>query len=152
MVAMFNIANWYWRVAASATQLYSSSIGDYVPVNDSNYQTWLTNNIPTNIPTEFELGQVLAASISLLQVTTSTSLAIQQALKQAQLDALLATKADTVGMVQGGQSSTTTGTGVANYLSASTNNYRSLRAQIAAATTAAQVQAININGGWPSNP
>lgn len=104
------------------------------------------------IATELELGQVLASYINQLITTTSTSLIIQQALKQAQLDQLLAANADIVHLVQGGQNNTTTGTGIANYLSSATNNYRSLRSQIATATTAAQVQAININAGWPANP
>jgi hypothetical protein len=149
---MYTPANWYWTVAGSTTQVYSSVAGDYVPLSDSTYQGWSALNSASKIDTEANLGQVLASNFAILITKTSTALVIQQALTQAQLDQLLAQKADTVNMVQGGQNSSTTGTGVANYLSASTNNYRSLRAQIAAATTAGQVQAININAGWPANP
>lgn len=53
--------NWYWRVAGSDTQVYSSASGDYVPVADAAYQAWLSaGNTPTNIPNEAELGEVLS--------------------------------------------------------------------------------------------
>jgi hypothetical protein len=45
-----------------------------------------------------------------------------------------------------------TGTNVGNFLAQITNNYRSLRSQIAGATTVAQVKAINVHSGWPANP
>lgn len=54
-------SNWYWRVAGSNTQVYSSASGDYVPVNNAAYQAWLASSgIPTAVGTEAELGEVLA--------------------------------------------------------------------------------------------
>lgn len=153
IIPIFTPQNWYWTVAGSATQVYSSAIGDYVPVGNATYQAWLVGgNQPTRIDSEKSLGEVLARYIDILLVLTSTVLAIQQALKQAQLDAILGADVDIIVMVQNGSVTTLTGTQVATFLANSTNNYRSLRAQIAAATTAAQVQAININAGWPANP
>jgi hypothetical protein len=53
--------NWYWVVGGSTTQVYSSAIGDYVPVADATYVAWLANgNVPTKISTEAGLGAVLA--------------------------------------------------------------------------------------------
>lgn len=55
-------ANWYWVVAGSATQVYSSASGGYVPVSDATYAAWLaTGRNPTRIASEAELGEVLAA-------------------------------------------------------------------------------------------
>ena len=53
--------NWYWSVAGSTTQVYSSASGDYVAIADSTYQAWLAaGNAPTKIDTEANLGDVLA--------------------------------------------------------------------------------------------
>jgi hypothetical protein len=48
-------------VAGSTTQVFSSASGDYVPVADGTYQTWLAaGNKPSRIVSEAELGEVLA--------------------------------------------------------------------------------------------
>lgn len=61
MALIYDPRNWYWRVAGSNTQVYSSAIGDYVPVADAAYQTWLARGgVPTNIGSESELGDVLS--------------------------------------------------------------------------------------------
>jgi hypothetical protein len=61
MILPYNPRNWYWRVGGSTTQVYSSAVGNYVPVADATYQTWLTSGgLPTNILNEAELGEVLA--------------------------------------------------------------------------------------------
>jgi hypothetical protein len=54
--------------------------------------------------------------------------------------------------VDGGASQTVSGTAVANFLASLTNNYRSKKAAIAAATTSTQVMAIDVTSGYPSNP
>ena len=57
----YNPYDWYWIVAGSTTQVYSSKSGDYVPVADATYQAWLVqDNLPTRILNEAELGEVLA--------------------------------------------------------------------------------------------
>ena len=57
----FNPHNHYWIVAGSATQVFSSAGGDYVPVADAAYQAWLaTGNRSSRIASEAELGEVLA--------------------------------------------------------------------------------------------
>jgi hypothetical protein len=71
---------------------------------------------------------------------------------QKALDALLDSNFDLKAFIRAGTSSAVTAANVGNFLAQITNNYRSLRTQIAAATTLAQLQAININAGWPSNP
>ena len=53
--------NWYWIVAGSATQVFSSASGSYVPVSDPTYVAWAEDGTrPTNIVSEDELGEVLA--------------------------------------------------------------------------------------------
>lgn len=57
----YNPSNWYWIVAGSDTQVFSSASGDYVLVSDASYQAWLASgNAPTRIASEAELGEVLA--------------------------------------------------------------------------------------------
>lgn len=58
----FNPRDWYWIVAGSTTQVYSSKAGNYVPVADPTYQAWLAaGNTPSRIDTEANLGDVLSA-------------------------------------------------------------------------------------------
>jgi hypothetical protein len=71
---------------------------------------------------------------------------------QRQLDALLTVNLDFPGLVRAGSLTSVTGANIGTFLSTVCNNYRTLRASIAAATTVSQVQAININSGWPNNP
>lgn len=155
MASFYNPANWYWYVAGDTSKAYSSKLGDYVLSSDTTLVSWIAlGNAPTKINNETDLGQVLATpdNITLGITVTSTSLPIQQAFRQTQLDTILTNNADVVKLVQAGQSSTTTGTGLAQFLSTSTNNYRSLRTQIASAATPAAVRAVPINTGWPNNP
>jgi hypothetical protein len=59
----FRPKNWYWIVAGSTTQVYSSASGTYVPVNDPTYLAWLNpeiGNVPRAIASEAALGQELA--------------------------------------------------------------------------------------------
>lgn len=59
----FTPNDWYWIVAGSTTQVYSSAIGDYVAPTNSTYQTWLAavpGRTATPIASEEELGEVLA--------------------------------------------------------------------------------------------
>jgi hypothetical protein len=59
----YNPSNWYWIVAGSTTQVYSSAADNYVPVADAIYQTWLAaGNSPTAIDSEQSLADVLAAA------------------------------------------------------------------------------------------
>jgi hypothetical protein len=61
-----NLRNHYWIVGGSTTQVYSSAVGDYVPVSDPTYVAWLAAsdidrpNAPTRIDTPANLGEVLA--------------------------------------------------------------------------------------------
>jgi hypothetical protein len=53
--------DWYWAVAGSATEVYSSKSGGFVPVDDDTYRQWLAGGgAPTRIVSEAELGEVLA--------------------------------------------------------------------------------------------
>jgi hypothetical protein len=57
----YNPKNWYWIIGGSATQVYSSAAGDYVPVANATYVAWLADGtLPTKIDTEANLGGVLA--------------------------------------------------------------------------------------------
>lgn len=53
--------NLYWNVGNSATQVYSSAAGSYVPLSNANYQAWLANgNTPIKIAVEQDLFDVLS--------------------------------------------------------------------------------------------
>ena len=58
----FDPANWYWIVAGSTTQVYSSASGDYVPVTNPTYVAWkaISGHSPRSIPNEADLGKQLA--------------------------------------------------------------------------------------------
>lgn len=63
--------DWYWKVNNSTTQVYSSRVGNYIPVEDKTYVGWLSNGgIPTSIETEAALGDVLS-QYSIRPVATS---------------------------------------------------------------------------------
>ena len=52
---------WYWKVAGSATQVFSSEAGDYVAVDDAAFVEWTSDGtVPTSIASAAELGEVLA--------------------------------------------------------------------------------------------
>jgi hypothetical protein len=58
----FRPRNWYWIVNGSTTQVYSSAVGNYVPVDNAAYVAWLADdNTPSRIATEASLGEVLAS-------------------------------------------------------------------------------------------
>lgn len=75
-----------------------------------------------------------------------------KAQRQAVLDDQFDQHFDLAKFIRGGTVTTVTAAQVGSFLATITNNYRSLRASIASASTVAAVQAINIAGGWPSNP
>ncbi len=57
-------SNWYWIVAGSTTQVYSSAVGNFVAITDPTFLAWLASgHAPTNIDTEANLGQVLAGQL-----------------------------------------------------------------------------------------
>lgn len=75
-----------------------------------------------------------------------------QAQKQAQLDALFDANFDLPKFIRAGASTGVTAAGVGTFLAQITNNYRTLRASIAAAASVAAVAAIDVTTGWPANP
>ncbi len=71
---IYNPAKWYWVVAGSTTQVYSSAAGNYVLVADATYQTWLTKGgVPTKIDTEQNLADVLVQAGQPLPPATTPS-------------------------------------------------------------------------------
>jgi hypothetical protein len=103
-------------------------------------------------------GMILAvynASTFAAAVTTwnnSLTLSQWQAIWQSNLDIFLDQFMNLNAFIRAGTLTNVTGTQVGNFLATICNNYRTLRASIAAAATPAAVQAININSGWPANP
>lgn len=85
-------------------------------------------------------------------VGSAGQLAFNKAQKQAALDVLFDGNFDLSAFIKSGTSTAITAANVGTFLATITNNYRSLRAQIANASTLAILNAININSGWPSNP
>jgi hypothetical protein len=84
--------------------------------------------------------------------TPSLWLGAAQTAVQAQLDSAFNAKFDLAAFIRAGTVTTVTAAGVGTFLATITNNYRTLRAAIAAAPTIAALTAININAGWPANP
>lgn len=72
--------------------------------------------------------------------------------KQAALDKLLYDNFDFVKFIRAGSSTSITGNNIGNFLATITNNYRTKRAAITAATTQADLDAVNLATGWPNNP
>jgi hypothetical protein len=71
-------SNWYWSVAGSPTQVYSSERAEYVSVTDSAYSSWLAaENLPTRIDTDADLQVVLyQAGVLGLNVTSTSTPAV----------------------------------------------------------------------------
>lgn len=58
----YNPANWYWVVNGSTTQVFSSAIGNYVPVSDPTFLVWVASGgAATVIDSEASLGETLAS-------------------------------------------------------------------------------------------
>jgi len=83
---------------------------------------------------------------------TNLGLQAWQAQQQLALDTFFNDHFDLAKFIQQGTATTVTAANVGTFLATITNNYRSLKSQIAAATSILQVQGINVNTGWPSNP
>lgn len=104
-------------------------------------------------PEGLHVGDITAAQTFLSSyVGSATQLSYNQSQKQAALDTLFNANFDLAKFIRGGTISTVTAANVGTFLATITNNYRSLRAQIAAASSVAALNAININAGWPANP
>ena len=59
---IYRARDWYWIVAGSTTQVFSSSRAGYVGVADAAYVAWLAaGNIPSKIADEPKLWAVLGA-------------------------------------------------------------------------------------------
>ncbi len=58
---LYDPTNWYWVVGGDQTKVFSSAVGDYVPVSDATYVSWLSDEgAPTVIDTENNLAEVLS--------------------------------------------------------------------------------------------
>jgi hypothetical protein len=105
-------------------------------------------------PNGLNVADVTTAENYLSTYAGSTAqLSWNQQQHQAQLNALLEHKLDLVAFICAEANSSMDATNVATTLLATVaDNYRSLRAQISAATSLGQLQAINIYQGWPRSP
>lgn len=83
---------------------------------------------------------------------SATELSWSKTQKQTALDTLFDANFDLAKFIRAGTLTTVTAAQFGTFLATITNNYRSLRAQIATASTVAAVNAINVSSGWPSNP
>ena len=60
MALTYNPADWYWCVAGSTTEVWSSARWQYVPITDATYVAWqAAGGMTTNILNAAELYQVL---------------------------------------------------------------------------------------------
>lgn len=68
-----DLTNWYWIVAGSTTQVYSSAAVAYVPVTDPIYLAWISNSLnkPLSIAVEQDLfDQLSDAGIAIPAIAT----------------------------------------------------------------------------------
>jgi hypothetical protein len=66
--------NWYWIVAGSTTQVYSSAVVAYVPVGNATYVAWLAaGGIPTKIAVEQDLWDLLTVAGVAIPAGAATS-------------------------------------------------------------------------------
>ena len=62
---MYNVANWYWAVAGSTTQVWSSQRMEYVATTDATYSAWLAQgNAPTRISSAASLAAVMSSQFA----------------------------------------------------------------------------------------
>lgn len=86
----FSPANWYWVVAGSSTQVYSSAQAAYVPVSDATYQAWLASGgIATVIAAEQDLMDYLTANGVALPAGKTTSDAGKTGMLNNQIDIVI---------------------------------------------------------------
>lgn len=58
----YNPSQWFWVVGGDQSKVYSSAVSDYVQPTDASLVAWKADGtLPTNIASEAELGEVLAA-------------------------------------------------------------------------------------------
>jgi hypothetical protein len=80
-MATYNAANWYWVVAGSTTQVYSSAGAGYVPATDPTYATWIDAGYnPTRIDSEASLQAVLETQYPAGWPASALKLSAQSAL------------------------------------------------------------------------
>lgn len=57
----YNPLDWYWTINGNAAQVFSSAVGDFVPVTAQAYLDWKAlGNVPTPAASEADVGAVLA--------------------------------------------------------------------------------------------
>jgi hypothetical protein len=74
-LASYSPSNWYWIVAGSTTQVFSSASGSYVALTNATYEAWVAaGNIPSIAASEAALLAVLQASGVTVVMQTETGL------------------------------------------------------------------------------
>ena len=138
----------------------------FVPTTDATYQAWLVTyptslvTLPTftaiyNVLTQLDLSaaqilQIFTAGAGVPMPVVDLKVVLQAAL-DAMFDAMFDTNFSLPGFIRGGMATGITAPQVGTFLATIMNNYRILRASISGATTVAQLQAVNIQAGWPAN-
>jgi hypothetical protein len=161
-VIVYQPGNWYWVVAGSTLQVYGSQSNALVANTDPTYQAWVAQGGTAAATDTFQslaitLGHQLNPPYGQIQafgraIATPATLSDLQFIQQMALDAIFNQNFNLGNFIMQGTVTSVTGTQLANFLAQITNNYRTLRAQIAACTTKQQVGAIDITSGWPANP
>lgn len=152
----------YYLITSLTGYVFSTYTNTLIPTNNAGYVAWLAaGNTPvtyatfaTTLNTVVGLGFSAPSLLAAYTVAAAipASVADLQALLQVALLALFTQNFNLAQFIINGTAATITATQVGTFLATITNNFRSLRASIAAATTVSQLNAININAGWPSNP
>ncbi len=125
---------------AAVAPINGISFGDL-----SDKSTWRIDFQPSATDQQKAAAQAVIDNFNLALETARNN-------KQQALDDLLDGNFDLKAFIRAGTSATITAANVGSFLATITNNYRSLRAQIAAAASVSAINAINFNSGWPNNP
>src|SRR5689334_10268608 len=86
MPLIYDPLNWYWTVNSDTQgRVYSSKLGDYVPISDATYQAWLASGgVASSVNAEVEIGVLLASQYP--GVTRPVPAAILDGYQQEQSD------------------------------------------------------------------
>lgn len=82
MIPAYDPRHWYWCVGGDESRVWSSEARAYVAAADAIYQAWLSSgSLPTEIPNDVELNNVLAHQVPDLMMTrTFTPVEVMAAL------------------------------------------------------------------------
>lgn len=124
------------------TNYIEKGIGLHEAIRAAGHQLWRENG------SWFASNAVAVQAI----INSFDELAYRKTKKIERLDAAADERISIIALIRAGAVTNVTGTQHAAFMAAATNNYRTIRAAINAATSIAEVEAVSLTSGWPANP